>query len=93
MRSPPSLPHDRESPLQDRNSGYSPNAFKAPPIRSQSQNFRPKFAPKAPIRFAKPLVDRWGGQDLNLRPTDYESVSGRFGCQRKREKRSRYLQG
>ena len=23
----------------------------------------------------KPQVDRWGGQDLNLRPTDYESAA------------------
>jgi hypothetical protein len=27
---------------------------------------------------AFPQLDRWGGQDLNLRPTDYESASGRF---------------
>jgi hypothetical protein len=27
---------------------------------------------------AKPQVDRWGGQDLNLRPTDYESATRRL---------------
>ena len=26
------------------------------------------------VASAFPQVDRWGGQDLNLRPTDYESV-------------------
>jgi hypothetical protein len=32
----------------------------------QSENSSVAFLP------AKPQVDRWGGQDLNLRPTDYE---------------------
>jgi hypothetical protein len=39
----------------------------------QSENSSVAFLP------AKPQVDRWGGQDLNLRPTDYESVSDSSG--------------
>jgi len=34
----------------------------------------PNSVPKPERALASPQVDRWGGQDLNLRPTDYESV-------------------
>ena len=33
----------------------------------------------------------WGGQDLNLRPTDYESASGRFSDLRVRQDSTLYL--
>jgi class 3 adenylate cyclase len=40
-----------------------------------SASIRPRFVPTIDRMSAKPLVDRWGGQDLNLRPTDYESAA------------------
>jgi hypothetical protein len=32
--------------------------------------------PPAADERGKPQVDRWGGQDFNLRPTDYENDPG-----------------
>ena len=38
-------------------------------------SIRPRFAPTLRRAIAKPQVDRWGGLDLNQRPTDYESAA------------------
>ena len=40
-----------------------------------SHVIRPKFAPTVRASLTFMLVDGWGGQDLNLRPTDYESAA------------------
>ena len=40
-----------------------------------SHVIRPKFAPTVRASLTFTLVDGWGGQDLNLRPTDYESAA------------------
>ena len=43
-----------------------------------SSGFEPgALEPAADLRFVS-----WGGQDLNLRPTDYESAMARFRYQR-----------
>ena len=54
----------------------SPAAMTARPIFDTVSKFtRPRFVPTIERPSAKPQVDRWGGQDLNLRPTDYESAA------------------
>ena len=48
------------------------------PGRPQLDPIRPSFAPtsRASVNLQ---VDLWGGQDLNLPPTDHESAPARFG--------------
>jgi hypothetical protein len=63
-----STPPPQRRPWRSRDAGEELARVPAQAIRSR---FAPTFRPNA----VKLQVDRWGGQDLNLRPTDYESAA------------------